>query len=147
MPFIDVSMKARNGGSVAKFKVEAEVTDLFKTVVAKAITKYLQKTSSDELPIVAVRRIRSVECNEYDFEDELESTTATIEALNSDNTPILAAGFNIELNPLPKETENESNKKMRCSRAILLKQVAVELKYFEADKEAEEEEDIMDRPF
>ena len=104
MPFIDVSMKARNGGSVAKFKVEAEVTDLFKTVVAKAITKYLRKTSSDELPIVAVRRIRSIECNEYDFEDELESTTATIEALNSENTPILAAGFNIELNPLPKET-------------------------------------------
>ena len=109
MPFIDVSVKERKGGIIAKFKVEAEVTDLFKTVVAKAIIKYLRKTSSDDLPIIAVRRIRSVECNDNNFEEELESATATIEALNSDNTPILVADFNIELNPLPKETEKAVN--------------------------------------
>ena len=72
MPFIDVSVKERKGGSVAKFKVEAEVTDLFKKVVAKAITKYLRKTSSDE-QVALTQKMESVadrySCGDLLFDD------------------------------------------------------------------------------
>ena len=138
MPFVDICVKERKGGSIAKFKVKAKGTDSLKKVITEAINKYLRRADSEELPSVAFGRIKSVQCKDYNFEDDdLEEPEATITALNSDNTPIESAGFSIELNP--KETASKPNKKQRCSREILLKKVAVDLQYFEAEEEAEGE--------
>ena len=59
-------MRPRKGGSATSFKVEAEETDLLKDVVTDAISKYLRKTSADELTEMAVQRIKSVLCNGVD---------------------------------------------------------------------------------
>jgi hypothetical protein len=160
MVFVDVRFyeSRKTVTAKSKTKVVAKESDLLRTVVRNAVVKLLKsegKDAADSDVDAAIKRIQAITTNTTDpgasdLIEFLESPDATLEALNTKDTPILADGIDIHL---PKEIINVDDdsdapepalkKQKVCAFAMLMGTTAEKgVEYLRSEKDIDKEENI-----
>ena len=129
MVFIGCRLTDRKGGSVWKAKLSAnKEVDLLSDFVRRGIRRFRKKDAGvesaeeeDAAVEEAFSRVSSVSCDGCDLTDLLKDPNATLDALNSSDTPIFASGIDIRL--LLNSTGNAKKKAKVCAHDVLLGKV------------------------
>jgi hypothetical protein len=87
--------------------------------------------------------VSSVSCDGYVITDLLKDPAATLEALNSSDTPIFLSGIDIHL--LLKSTGNAKKKAKRCAHDVLMENVVIEkdLSFLKCEVDTNEEHPLI----
>jgi len=142
---VDFQVKLSNNQHRHDFKVKAIKgrDELFKNVITYAIRKWLEKrlkasggdpiAVSDDDVDIALGKVISIECNGSDLTDEFEDADATLGEMDSPRTPI-SEGFDVivKWTLADKKTSEPAKKKYKYgAHDVLLKKVAMDMKYLE----------------
>lgn len=133
--FIGCRLTERKGGSALKAKLPAKKDDLLIDLVKKALRRFRKKDAGLESMQVedaevekAFLRVTSVSCDGCDLTDLVRDPAASLEALNSHDTPLFSSGIDIFLPPLVTDNSTERVKKKPkiCSFDVLMRRVLLE---------------------
>ena len=151
MVFIGCRLTDRKGGSVWKAKLSAnKEVNLLSNFVRRGIRRFRKKevgVESAEEEDAAVEdtlsRVSSVSCDGYDLTDLLKDPTATLDALNSSDTPIFASGIDIRL--LLNFTGNAKKKAKVCAYDVLLGNVDLgkDIPFLKCEIDMDEENPLL----
>ena len=131
--FIGCRLTERKGGPTWKAKLPAKKEEnyLLSDFVKSGIRRFRKKDEGVESILEedaavdeAFSRVTSVSCDGYDLTDLLHDPAASLEALNSRDSPIFAAGISIHLPPAPTSTRNAQKKSKTCAIDVMLGNVA-----------------------
>jgi len=128
-----------------RFKIAAEEDEPFRTVVERALKKYLDASESNETAANAMGKIQSLLHHDYDMMDMLIDSSATMKAMDSDETP-LTKGFDIVLKRLGGLTQTNSTtvNGKKNAFSILQKKAAVNVRYLKVKETEGDSDEGMD---
>ena len=146
--FLDCRVVERKGATPSKTKLFVNEEELLSNAVKKAVGKYINGTATEDIDNV-FNRIKSVTCNGSDLtEFTIDDPDYKLRAMNSTDTPIFEMGIDILLTPVEQISTTNKTKKIIDARALLMKEVQLDLRYLkmkeeDIDKEPEVDEHIL----
>jgi hypothetical protein len=134
MLFIGCRLTERKGSTALKAKIPAKKEDLLCDFVRRAIRRFCKKDPGVETLQVedaavdeAFKRVTVVSCVGYDLTDLVQNPAASLEALNSNDTPLFTSGIDIYLSITRSLTVNKKIKKPKHSATdVLMGRVVLE---------------------
>ena len=145
MVLIDFTVQEHKGAHVYKFKVSAKREDPLQVIAKKAIRTYLDKQpcALGEDVEAAMGRIRSISCSNSDITEWLDEPEATIDELDSAETPT-GSGYVIELTPIHRhELEPPQSKKQKPMADILMGRAVINMSFLKVEIEIRKETSML----
>ena len=106
MNIIGCRLTERKGGKALKAKISANKNDLLLDFVKSALRRFRKKDPGTENPQVedegvekALHCVTSVSCDGHDLTELVHDPAASLDELNSTDTPIFSSGIDIFLPP------------------------------------------------
>ena len=127
MLFIGCRLTERKGSAALKAKIPAKKEDLLCDFVRRAIRRFCKKDAGVETLQVedaavdeAFKRVTVVSCVGYDLTDLVQNPAASLEALNSNDTPLFTSGIDFYPPITRSLTGNKKIKKPKHSATDVL---------------------------